>query len=87
MLLITCPHCGPRTETEFGFGGQAGVRYPKDPDARTDEEWARYLFYRTNPRGPHLEQWVHAGGCRKWFTLVRDTRTNTFAGDDDGPRP
>ena len=28
MLLITCPWCGPRDETEFHYGGQAGRGLP-----------------------------------------------------------
>ena len=30
---------------------------------------------RKNPRGEHLEQWVHAHGCRRWFNVRRDTVT------------
>lgn len=76
MLIITCPHCGPRHEQEFHYGRQAHVPYPEDPSALSDAEWARYLFYRANPRGPHAERWVHSAGCRKWFNVVRDTLTN-----------
>ena len=46
MLLITCPHCGPRDETEFTYGGEAGIAYPDDPDALSDPQWAEYLFVR-----------------------------------------
>ncbi|MET8248954.1 sarcosine oxidase subunit alpha family protein [Streptomyces sp. NPDC005202] len=76
MLLIPCPWCGPRDETEFHYGGQAHVPYPEDPAALTDEEWARYLFFRDNPKGPFAERWSHAAGCRRWFNAVRDTSTN-----------
>ncbi|MGW8768050.1 sarcosine oxidase subunit delta family protein [Streptomyces sp. NPDC055815] len=76
MLLIPCPWCGPRDEAEFHYGGQAHVPYPEDPAALTDEEWARYLFFRDNPKGPFAERWSHAAGCRKWFNAVRDTATN-----------
>jgi sarcosine oxidase subunit delta len=75
MLFIHCPHCGPRPEDEFGYGGQAHVAYPHDPYALSDREWAEYLFYRDNPKGTYRERWVHAAGCRKWFNAVRDTRT------------
>ncbi|MEU4229099.1 sarcosine oxidase subunit delta [Nonomuraea sp. NPDC026600] len=75
MLLITCPWCGPRDETEFQYGGQAHVAYPEDPSALSDEEWASYLFYRDNPAGRFRERWVHNVGCRKWFNAVRDTRS------------
>ena len=76
MLLIPCPWCGPRDEAEFHYGGQAHVPYPEDPAALTDEEWARYLFFRDNPKGPFAERWTHAAGCRRWFNAVRDTATN-----------
>ncbi|MGW1782266.1 sarcosine oxidase subunit alpha family protein [Streptomyces sp. NPDC002143] len=76
MLLIPCPWCGPRDEAEFHYGGQAHVPYPQDPASLTDEEWARYLFFRDNPKGPFAERWTHAAGCRRWFNAVRDTSTN-----------
>ncbi|WP_328745321.1 sarcosine oxidase subunit delta family protein [Streptomyces sp. NBC_00285] len=76
MLLIPCPWCGPRDESEFHYGGQAHVPYPESPADLTDEEWARYLFFRANPRGPFAERWSHAAGCRRWFNAVRDTSTN-----------
>ncbi|MFF2364688.1 sarcosine oxidase subunit delta family protein [Streptomyces sp. NPDC058122] len=76
MLLIPCPWCGPRDEAEFHYGGQAHVPYPEDPSALTDQEWARYLFFRDNPKGPFAERWSHAAGCRTWFNAVRDTATN-----------
>ncbi|MGW2933228.1 sarcosine oxidase subunit delta family protein [Streptomyces sp. NPDC001156] len=76
MLLIPCPWCGPRDEVEFHYGGQAHVPCPEDPASLTDEEWARYLFFRDNPKGPFAERWSHAAGCRRWFNAVRDTATN-----------
>jgi len=73
MLLIECPWCGPRAETEFSYGGEAGIFRPADPHALSDTEWADYLFYRSNPRGTHRELWNHAQGCRRWFGVERDT--------------
>ncbi len=73
MLLITCPNCGPRDETEYHYGGQAHVPYPENPNALSDREWAEYLFYRDNPKGIFAERWVHSTGCRKWFNMLRDT--------------
>jgi heterotetrameric sarcosine oxidase delta subunit len=75
MMLIDCPHCGPRDETEFHYGGQAHVAYPENPADLSDEEWAQYLFFRDNPKGPFAERWVHSTGCRRWFNVVRDTAT------------
>jgi sarcosine oxidase, subunit delta len=76
MLLIACPHCGPRAETEFRCGGQAHVQRPGPHDAVTDEAWADYLFYRANPKGENRERWLHAAGCRCWFNVVRNTVTH-----------
>ena len=79
MMLIPCPECGPRNENEFHYGGQAHVTYPADGGAAaTDQEWAEYLFYRDNPKGPFAERWVHFAGCRRWFNVIRDTVTYEF---------
>jgi sarcosine oxidase subunit alpha len=78
MLLIPCPWCGPRDETEFSYGGEAEVPYPGDPAAADDATWAGYLFMRSNSEGPLHERWHHAAGCRRWFVARRDTLTNEF---------
>jgi sarcosine oxidase subunit delta len=75
MLLINCPFCGERAETEFSYGGEAGITRPENPDALDDAAWADYLFMRKNPRGAHTELWNHAQGCRRWFEVERDTVT------------
>ncbi len=76
MLRIYCPYCAEyREETEFHYAGQAHIARPDDPDNRTDQEWGDYLYFRKNPRGPHMEMWVHTAGCRKYFNAVRDTVT------------
>jgi heterotetrameric sarcosine oxidase delta subunit len=76
MLLIPCPWCGERDETEFSYGGQAEIPYPADPAGLSDEEWARFVFVRDNPKGRLAERWVHTHGCRRWFDVVRDTVTH-----------
>ncbi|WP_405473594.1 sarcosine oxidase subunit delta [Paenarthrobacter ilicis] len=73
MLLISCPNCGPRDETEFHYGGQAHIAYPENPNELSDREWAEYLFYRENTKGTFAERWVHSTGCRQWFNMLRDT--------------
>ena len=70
MMLISCPWCGPRDETEFHYGGQAHVAHPPDPNALTDAEWAEYLFVRDNPKGPFAERWVHALDDAQWGSFV-----------------
>lgn len=73
MLLIPCPHCGPRAESEFTCGGEADIVRPAQPETLTDAEWGDYLFMRKNPRGVQREQWHHSLGCRRWFVIERDT--------------
>lgn len=73
MLLINCPFCGPRDEHEFSYGGEAHIVRPKEPEKLSDDEWADYLFFRTNPKGAHRERWCHTHGCRRWFNMERDT--------------
>ena len=70
MLLLTCPHCGPRNETEFSCGGESHISRP--PLDATDDDWADYLFFRDNPKGVTLERWRHAYGCGSWFNVGRD---------------
>lgn len=76
MLLIDCPHCGPRDENEFHYGGQAGIAYPGTPSELTDAEWAAYVFLRDNPKGWFRERWFHSHGCRTWFVVERHTVTH-----------
>lgn len=78
MLTIVCPHCGPRDQTEFRAGGEAGRARPADPSELTDAQWAEHLFMRRNIKGAQRERWMHAAGCGKWFNLTRDTRTHWF---------
>lgn len=75
MLLIECPWCGVRDETEFSCAGEAHIARPLETEKLSDEEWADYLFMRKNPKGRHYEQWLHAAGCRRYFNAVRDTVT------------
>ena len=79
MLLIHCPYCNERrAEIEFAYGGEAHIARPADPSALSDEEWARYLFIRANPRGRHNERWRHIHGCGRFFNAVRDTVSDKF---------
>ena len=75
MLLIECPWCGVRDETEFNCVGEAHIVRPLEPEKLSDAEWADYLFMRKNPKGTHREQWLHAAGCRRYFNVERDTAT------------
>lgn len=79
MLLVNCPFCGPRAESEFAYGGEGGIARPLNTEGLSDAEWADYLFMRRNPKGAHHEQWRHASGCGKWFHARRDTVSYRFS--------
>ena len=73
MILINCPYCGERDQSEFSNGGEAHIARPENPETLTDEEWGEYLFIRSNKKGIHYERWTHDHGCRRWFNVMRDT--------------
>ena len=52
MLLIDCPWCGPRDETEYHYGGQAHVAYPEDPHAPERRGVGRVPVLPRQPQGP-----------------------------------
>ncbi|WP_126177121.1 sarcosine oxidase subunit delta [Tsuneonella rigui] len=87
MLLLTCPHCGPRDETEFSCGGESHIARPSLE--ATDDAWADYVFFRTNPMGVTFERWRHAYGCGCWFNVARDVVNHrilaTYAMTDPKP--
>lgn len=72
-FLITCPLCGPRDVAEYRYGGELQVR-PAPGSAAA--EWSAYLFARQNVAGIEEAWWFHRAGCRRWFQVERDTRTN-----------
>ncbi len=74
MLLIYCPYCEvERPETEFHNGGEAHIARPADPSKTSDEEWAEFLYMRSNVKGIAVERWRHIHGCGRFFNVVRDT--------------
>jgi sarcosine oxidase, subunit delta len=73
MLLIRCPYCGPRAEIEFAYGGEAHIARAQSPALLSDEQWAEFLFFRSNSKGLHCERWRHTHGCARFFNAVRDT--------------
>ncbi|MFN2490902.1 MAG: sarcosine oxidase subunit delta [Actinomycetota bacterium] len=81
MILIPCPHCGPRNASEFRYVGEATPR--PDPRTVTPEEWRRYLYFRRNPAGWTTESWFHVAGCRRYLVLERHRETNEVR----APRP
>jgi sarcosine oxidase subunit delta len=79
MLLICCPHCGPRAEIEFSYGGEAHIARPVDPMSLDDETWTKFLYVRSNRKGMHYERWRHIHGCGRFFNAQRDTMSDMIA--------
>jgi heterotetrameric sarcosine oxidase delta subunit len=79
MILIPCPHCGPRNSNEFRHSGELKPR--PDVTTVTPQEWRDYLYIHRNPSGWTTETWYHAAGCRRFFTLTRHTLTNEIRTD------
>ena len=85
MLLIPCPYCGMRSETEFRCHGE--VRPPRDALANTsDQEWLDYLYVQSKRSGMMEEFWSHEKGCGEWFRLRRDIETHELRAPRDSFR-
>ncbi len=78
MLMIDCPWCGRRDQSEFSCKGEAHIARPVDPFALSDKEWGDYIYTRSNPKGEHAERWLHSQGCRRWFNALRNTVSDEF---------
>lgn len=78
MQLFSCPFCGPRDETEFLFGAEAGKRRPEPATDVSPEAWAGYLHFDRNPKGPTREIWLHLT-CGEFFLMERDTASHAVS--------
>ncbi|WP_353227138.1 sarcosine oxidase subunit delta [Novosphingobium sp.] len=75
MLLIPCPHCGPRNQEEFAYERSV------DSVVRIDDAPAvamAALYTRANLRGEDHEIWCHAHGCGQWLRMTRDRVTHAI---------
>ena len=87
MLLIPCPHCGERDESEFDYGGRA-INLP-DLDANLTS-WHEAIHLSQSDEPVINEVWFHSAGCECWIQLKRDSRTHEFQtgtgdkGNDEG---
>ncbi len=85
-MLIPCPYCGLRPESEFTIRGDAAPRRPAllaEPaslDADATAAMAHYVYARENPAGLVNEYWYHGAGCRSWLVVHRDTVTHEIKG-------
>ena len=48
MILIKCPYCGYRDQSEFTSGGEAHVVRPKNPQSLSDKDWGEYAVSYTH---------------------------------------
>ncbi len=69
MLLIPCPNCGPRDESEFEYGGRA-IALPQLDAPLAD--WHQALHLGGNSDRCVDEHWYHAAGCECWIRINRD---------------
>jgi len=76
MFVIPCPYCGERDQSEFTNAGEAHIARPGKSEDMSDQEWAEFVFMRTNTKGVYAERWVHSAGCRKIFNALRNTVTD-----------
>ncbi len=76
MILIPCPHCGPRNSNEFVWAGERQSRPDPDATTTTPAEWRTYLYERLNPAGWTNEHWYHRFGCRRYLVVERHTVSN-----------
>lgn len=74
MIQLDCPWCGPRNVSEFHHHGE--VTHRPDPSTATPQQWREYLYVRANVAGWTTENWQHGSGCRRFFTIDRNTVTN-----------
>jgi heterotetrameric sarcosine oxidase delta subunit len=78
MLLIPCPHCGARDESEFDYGGRA-LALPA-LDAATSA-WHQALHLGNDSEDCADEYWYHAAGCERWIRLRRNLANHEFVAD------
>ena len=78
MLLIPCPNCGERDESEFDYGGRA-IHYPELGAPQGD--WHRALHLRDNQPDDIEEYWYHTAGCECWIRLKRNMLSHEIKPD------
>ena len=76
MLLVPCPHCGPRNSADLRYVGESRPR--PDPNSTSPAAWRGYLYLEDNSAGWSRETWYCRSGCRRYFFLERNTAMNEF---------
>ena len=79
MLLIHCPYCEEeRPELEFRNAGEAHIARSPSISEESGEDFEKFFFIRSNPKGVIYERWRHVHGCARFFNAARDTVTDRF---------
>jgi methylglutamate dehydrogenase subunit B len=84
-MRIKCPYCGERDLAEFVYLGAADLARPDPAAPDAPRAFYEYVYLRDNQAGPHAELWYHAGGCRSWLRVVRDTRNHAILSVEHAP--
>ncbi len=71
MLLINCPHCGERDQSEFSYGGRY-AKYPALDSTASIEKWHRAIHLHHSSQNLIREYWYHECGCEQWIEIDRD---------------
>ena len=69
MLLIPCPYCGPRDQSEFDYGGRVIALPGLEASA---EDWHQALHLSCDNDRRVDEHWYHGAGCERWIRVSRD---------------
>ena len=74
MLLIHCPYCEEeRPELEFRNAGEAHIARSADIAGETDEDFEKFFFIRSNPKGIIYR----ALAAHPWLRAASSTRCAT----------
>jgi heterotetrameric sarcosine oxidase delta subunit len=74
VIVIDCPHCGPRESSELVYWGEAEGSSAGEGDGI--ESWRRALYFRRNHDGWVRERWLHVAGCGRYVEVERHRTSN-----------
>ena len=75
MLLIPCPYCGERDESEFSYGGSSRD-YPTLDEDHSIDDWYKSVYLPKLDQNTLREYWYHNAGCEQWVEVKRNLFTH-----------
>ena len=75
-MRIDCPHCGLRFQRRIHHQGVRSRRLVRAADAGTRCIRRLRLRRQETSGAARREHWHHAGGCRAWLVVERNTLTH-----------